>query len=178
MNLILLLESVLVAAAALLNARREYRKHGRLTLVGLFLVCLMLFLPNMLIHYAITYSVPDTPVEWAAVVVAATGLALCLLGIGAFRSFSKVMCLDAGTLARSGPYRWGRNPQYVGWLIFLTGFTLTGWSGWCLPALVVVAVSLHLLVRVEEEHLRRVCGDPYAEFCHRTPRYFGRGIAD
>lgn len=173
MNLVLLFESVLVAAAALLNARREYRRHGSLTLFGLFLLCLMLFLPNLLIHFAITYPVLDAPIEWAAVLISAAGLVLCLLGIVAFRSLSKVLCLDAGTLASSGPYRWGRNPQYVGWLIFLAGFTLTGWSWWCLPPLVVVAVSLHLLVLVEEEHLRRVFGEPYAEFCRRTPRYFG-----
>jgi len=37
--------------------------------------------------------------------------------------------------------------------------------------LVVVAASLHVLVLVEEEHLRRVFGDRYAEFCRRVRRY-------
>jgi protein-S-isoprenylcysteine O-methyltransferase Ste14 len=40
---------------------------------------------------------------------------------------------------------------------------------------VVQAINLHLLVLVEEEHLRREFGEPYLEFCRTTPRYFGWG---
>jgi protein-S-isoprenylcysteine O-methyltransferase Ste14 len=165
--------SVIVAAFALRTARREYRTHGKLTWPGLFLVCLMLLLPNVLIDYATSYSWPDTALEYAGVLLAAGGLALCFAGIAAFRSLPKVLCLDPGSLADSGPYRWGRNPQYVGWVLFLAGFCLTDWSPWCYAALAVVAVSLHLLVLIEEEHLRRVFGEAYVEFCNRTPRYFG-----
>jgi len=78
-------------------------------------------------------------------------------------------------LTVTGPYRWSRNPQYVGWFLFLLGFALNDWSLWCLAALLVVAISLHLLVLVEEEHLRRVFGEPYVEFCRRIPRYVGWG---
>ena len=106
--------------------------------------------------------------------VGGLGLALCLVSITFFRSLSKVLCLDAGKLTITGPYRWSRNPQYVGWLLFLLGFSLTDWSLWCLAALVVVAVSLHLLVLIEEEHLRPVFGGPYIECCHRVSRYVGR----
>ena len=172
---LLLVLSIAVAAIALINARNEYRKFQRLTWNGLFLVCLMLFLPNVMIDYAISYSWPQTPLEYAASVIAGLGLALCLAGIAAFRSLKKVLCLDAGSLAEAGPYRWGRNPQYVGWLLFLFGFCLTDWSWWCLAALAVVAVSLHLLVLIEEEHLHRVFGERYDEFWRRTPRYFSMG---
>jgi protein-S-isoprenylcysteine O-methyltransferase Ste14 len=40
--------------------------------------------------------------------------------------------------------------------------------------LAVVALSLHLLVLIEEEHLQRVFGDRYLEFCNQAPRYAGR----
>lgn len=175
MKLFLLALSVPVAAAALFNARMEYRKHGRLTLFGLLLVCLMLFLPNVLIDYATSYSAPQSPIQYAGVVLSVAGLALCIAGILAFRSMAKVFCLDPGRLSHSGPYTWGRNPQYAGWFLFLFGFCLTDWSWWCLGALLVVAVSLHLLVLVEEEHLHRVFGERYDEFWRTTPRYIGRG---
>lgn len=165
--------SVVVAALALRTARREYRVHGKLTWTGLLLLCLMLMVPNVLIDYATSYAWPDSALEYAGVALAAAGLALCFAGVAAFRSLAKVLCLDPGSLADSGPYRWGRNPQYVGWLMFLAGFCLTDWSPWCFAALAVVAVSLHLLVLIEEEHLRRVFGERYVEFCRRTPRYFG-----
>lgn len=34
----------------------------------------------------------------------------------------------------AGPYRWSRNPQYVGWLLFVLGFALNDWSLWCLAS--------------------------------------------
>jgi protein-S-isoprenylcysteine O-methyltransferase Ste14 len=62
----------------------------------------------------------------------------------------------------------------VGWFLFLLGFALNDWSLWCLAALLAVAISLHLLVLVEEEHLLRIFGEQYVEFCRKVPRYIGR----
>lgn len=171
----LLALTVPVTAVALLYARWEYRECGRLTLLGLSLLCAMLFVPNLMLEYATTYQMPDTMLDYFGVFVGAVGLALCLISIKAFRSVLKVLCIDAGTLTVSGPYRWSRNPQYVGWFLFLLGFALNDWSLWCLAALLVVAISLHLLVLVEEEHLGRVFGEGYAEFCRKIPRYAGWG---
>jgi hypothetical protein len=77
-----------------------------------------------------------------------------------------------GALSVSGIYRWGRNPQYLGWFLFLLGFALTDWSEWCLAALLVSAIGIHLLILVEEQHLLRQFGDTYRQFCDRVPRYF------
>jgi protein-S-isoprenylcysteine O-methyltransferase Ste14 len=173
MLLALLLLTVPVTAGALLTARWEYRQRGRLGPLGLSLVCTMLLVPNLVLEYATRLQAPDSALDWLGVVVGSAGLLLCLAGVFAFRSVAQVMCLDPGSLAVTGPYRWSRNPQYLGWLLFLLGFALNDWSYWCLAALVVVAVSLHLLVLIEEEHLRRVFGERYVGFCRRTPRYLG-----
>ena len=169
----LLALTVPVTAVALLYARWEYGKRGKLSLLGLFLLCVMLFVPNLMLDYATRYGMPSTPLDYFGVLVGFIGIALCLFGIIHFRSIPKMLCVDAGELTLSGPYRWGRNPQYVGWLLFLFGYALNDWSWWCLAALLVVAISLHLLVLVEEEHLRHVFGDPYVEFCRKIPRYLG-----
>ena len=166
--------SIVTSAVALLYARWEYRKRGRLSWFGLFLLCAMLFVPNVMLDRATTYSIPDTDLERLGVVLAVAGLALCFSSIFVFGSITKVLCLDTGKLTLAGPYRWGRNPQYLGWILFLLGFALTDWSPWCGVALAVVVVSLHLLVLIEEEHLKRVFGEPYLEFLRRVPRYFGR----
>ncbi len=47
----------------------------------------------------------------------------------------------------------------MGWFLFLFGFALNDWSLWCLAALLASAISLHLLVLVEEEHLHRTFGE-------------------
>ena len=170
---ILLLLSLPVSAAALLYARLEYRKHGKLTWKGFTLLCIMILLPNIVLGYAMRYELPSTPIEHFGYFVGLIGLVLMFIGILAFRSLPKVFCFDAGTLTDAGPYRWSRNPQYVGFYLFLLGFALTDWTLWRLAALVVQAINLHLLVLVEEEHLRRVFGETYVAFCRATPRYPG-----
>lgn len=168
---VLLILSIPVTALALLNARREYRRRGRLTPWGLFLLCLMLLLPNLVFEYATRYEWPTTVADYAGVAIGLAGLALLLAGMFDFRSVAKVLCQESGRLTVTGVYRWSRNPQYVGWFLFLVGFTLNFGSPWCLAALAVVAVSLHLLVLVEEEHLRRTFGEPYARYCAQVSRY-------
>jgi protein-S-isoprenylcysteine O-methyltransferase Ste14 len=171
----LLALTVPVTAVALIYARWEYRRLGKLSLLGLFLLCVMFFVPNLVLEYATRYEMPSTYLDYFGVLIGTIGLALCLVGVIFFRSILKALCVDAGKLTVTGPYRWSRNPQYVGWFLFLLGFALNDWSLWCLAALLVVAISLHLLVLIEEEHLRRVFGEQYVEFCRKIPRYAGWG---
>lgn len=171
MLLRLLFLSLTVSAVALVFARWEYRQRGKLSLIGLFLLCAMLLVPNVLLHYTLSYEMPASALDYVGVVVGTVGTVLCLVAIIFFRSPLKMLCLVPGKLTLTGPYRWSRNPQYVGYFLFLLGFALNDWSGWSLVVLGVVAGSLHLLVLIEEEHLRRTFGERYAEFCQRVPRY-------
>lgn len=169
----LLALAIVVTAFALVYARWEYRVRGRLTLLGTLLLCAMILVPNLMLHYATGYEMPETLLDYAGVLISAVGIALCLAGMTIFHSPMKILCLDPGTLSSSGPYRWSRNPQYVGWFMFLLGFALNDWSLWCLVTMLIVAIYLHLLILVEEEHLRRKFGEQYAEFCQSVPRYLG-----
>lgn len=172
----LLALTIPVTTAALLYARWAYRKRGKLTLWGLALLCAMLFVPNLVLEYATTFEMPRTLLDFVGILVGGIGLGLCLISVIFFRSVRKTLCIDAGKLTTAGPYRWSRNPQYVGWFLFLLGFALNDWSWWCLAALIASAVSLHLLVLVEEEHLLRTFGEQYRAFCRKVPRYVGRLI--
>ncbi len=164
--------AIVVAAVALLYARREYRLRGELSVLGLALLCAMILVPNLVLEYATTYEMPATLLDYVGVAVGVVGIVLCLASIVSFRSPLKVLCLDAGQLTRTGPYRWSRNPQYIGWFLFLLGFALNDWSWWCFAAIVIIVTHLHLLVLVEEEHLRRIFGERYIEYCRFVPRYF------
>jgi protein-S-isoprenylcysteine O-methyltransferase Ste14 len=170
----LLALTVPVTSVALLYARWEYRKRGKLTVLGLALLCAMLFVPNLILEYATAYEMPSTLLDFVGVLVGGVGIALCLISIAVFHSVLKVLCIDEGKLTTAGPYRWSRNPQYVGWFLFLLGYALNDWSLWCLAALIAIAISLHLLILVEEEHLLRTFGEQYVEFCRKVPRYAGR----
>jgi len=174
-RIFLLALAVSVTAVALLHARREYRERGKLTPMGTLLLCAMLFVPNLVLELSTRYRIPDTPLAYFGVFLAVIGILLCLSSVLTFNSLLKVLCIEPGKLATTGLYRWSRNPQYVGYFLFLSGFSLNDWSLWCLAVLLVVAGSLHLLVLIEEEHLRRVFGEQYVEFHGAIPRYVGWG---
>jgi protein-S-isoprenylcysteine O-methyltransferase Ste14 len=175
---ILLLITIPVNASALWYARVEYRQKGRLSWLGVSLLCLMFFMPNLMMDYATNYRWPSTPFEYAGLVIACLGLVLCMAGIAHFRSFSKTFCTEPGELTLTGPYRWGRNPQYLGWFLFILGFGMTDWSEWCIVVLIILGASIHLLILIEEEHLHRVFGARYDEFWRRVPRYIGKARQD
>lgn len=168
----LLILSIPITATALLFARWEYSRRGKLSLLGSSLLCVMFFVPILMLEYATSYQLPGTPLDYLGVVIGLSGLVLCMSGMASFKSLPKVFCVKTGALSVSGIYRWGRNPQYLGWFLFLLGFALTDWSEWCLAALLVSAIGIHLLILVEEQHLLRQFGDTYRQFCDRVPRYF------
>ena len=166
--------ALIITPVAILFARSEYRRGGKLSALGLAGLIVMIFVPNLMLEYATTYAMPSTPLDYVGVLVGLAGALLCVMSMLVFGSPLKVLCLDAGTLTLKGPYRWSRNPQYLGWFMFLLGFALNDWSWWCLAALAIVATYVHLLVLVEEEHLQRTFGERYAEYCRSVPRYLGR----
>ena len=168
----LLALALLITPVALLFARFEYRKRGNLSVFGLLLLLAMIFVPNLMLDYAIEYEWPSTLLDYVGVLTGVAGTVLCGLAIFAFRSPLKVLCLDAGALSLQGPYRWSRNPQYIGFFMFLAGFALNDWSSWCFVILAIIASYMHLLILVEEEHLTRTFGEQYARYCRTVPRYF------
>lgn len=171
MLLRLLVLALIITPIALLFARFEYRKRGKLSVVGLLLLMVMIFVPNLMLDYAMVYEMPSTLLDYVGVLIGVAGTILCVLAMAVFRSPLKILCLDVGTLSLQGPYRWSRNPQYIGFFLFLLGFALNDWSSWCLVAMLIVASYMHLLILVEEEHLVRTFGEQYAKYCRTVPRY-------
>ncbi len=167
----LLLLTLPVSAVALIYTRWDYRKDGKLSITGASLLCLMLVVPNLVLEYATRYEFPGNTLDYVGVLVGLAGLALCLAGMVNFKSVPRVFGRDTDRLVVRGIYRWSRNPQYLGWWLFVLGFSLMDWSLWCLAALLVVAVSLHLLVLIEEEHLLRTFGGGYSAYCQKVRRY-------
>ena len=74
-------------------------------------------------------------------------------------------------IVEAGPYRWVRNPMYLGHLIFFAGLALV------LHSWIAAAVfALHLVwfdrrVRSDERHLAERFGEAYRDYCRRVKRW-------
>lgn len=78
-----------------------------------------------------------------------------------------------GRLYTGGIYRYTRNPQYVGGLIALGGFTLLTNSVRFAILAVGSAIWTLLLPFAEEPWLEEQYGEDYETYCERVPRFIG-----
>ncbi len=112
------------------------------------------------------------------------GLGLPLLAIGVFLLGWGVHVLRVqatlglrGQLVRSGPYRWSRNPQYVGTCFYLAALALLGGGQLTAIACLAASTSFVLAPFAEEPWLAEQFGLAYEEYRRSTPRFVGvRGM--
>lgn len=84
----------------------------------------------------------------------------------------------AGALAIEGPYARVRHPQYVGFVLIMTGF-LVQWPTLVTLAMFPVLVLMYVRLALREEReMLAAFGDAYRRYVARTPRFvprFGNG---
>jgi protein-S-isoprenylcysteine O-methyltransferase Ste14 len=106
----------------------------------------------------------------------AFGFALGLTAAHTFRKHGTTVLparRPTTAIARTGPYRFTRNPMYVGMaLAYIGGALLLGswWPLTLLPA-VLLAVDRYVIAR-EERYLRAKFGDDYTAYTRRVRRWF------
>jgi protein-S-isoprenylcysteine O-methyltransferase Ste14 len=116
---------------------------------------------------------------WPGALALALGAGLTLWCIGAFvlRGRGTPAVFDAPRrLVITGPYRYCRNPMYVGGALLLAGFGLVNRS----PAILLLTAPWWLLflavaVFYEEPALRARFGPQYEEYCRAVPRWIPGG---
>jgi protein-S-isoprenylcysteine O-methyltransferase Ste14 len=75
-------------------------------------------------------------------------------------------------IVSNGPYRFTRNPMYLGMVVFMVGFSLLLSLEWGLILTPVLWLAFDQLVVVREEaYLDRKFGQPYRELLARTRRW-------
>jgi protein-S-isoprenylcysteine O-methyltransferase Ste14 len=124
--------------------------------------------------FALAFSV-----TWAGITVApwpvfVSGLALIVFGI-AIRQWAvfvlgkfftvQVRVQPDQRVVESGPYRWVRHPSYTGIIASFVGIGV-GLGNWLslLVLIVVPTIGLVIRIRVEEQALTDVLGEPYERF--------------
>ncbi len=76
-----------------------------------------------------------------------------------------------GELVRSGPYRYSRNPQYLGSVVGYVGYAVLCNSGLTLIGAVLFSSCLLLAPFAEEPWLSDLLGAPYEEYKAKVPRF-------
>ena len=85
---------------------------------------------------------------------------------------SVVPAEPATALVVTGPYRFTRNPIYIGFVLAYFGFAIVLTSMWVLLLLIPVLVILQRgVVAREEEYLERQFGEAYRKYKARVPRW-------
>jgi protein-S-isoprenylcysteine O-methyltransferase Ste14 len=76
------------------------------------------------------------------------------------------------TLVTRGPYRFTRNPMYVGLTIaYLGEMGILAEIAPIIPLILVVAYVNWIVIPVEEAQLRGLFGEDYARYCERVGRW-------
>ncbi|WP_435769607.1 methyltransferase family protein [Nocardioides sp. SYSU DS0651] len=121
-----------------------------------------------------TLPVPDPVARRAGWLAMASGAALWAAGVRRFDGAAAVSGTADQPLLTTGIYAYSRNPQYVGYVAVHGGLAVACRSGLALGLTGVLAATYRAWVPVEEQHLSRTVGAPYAAYRRRTHRWWGR----
>jgi len=116
----------------------------------------------------------DDAWRWAGTVMITAGVGLALVCVLGFRRAGTNVepWRPATALVLGGPYRFSRNPIYVGLTLTYAGIAVAADSLWMVTLLVpVLAVMQSGVVRREEAYLERTFGDDYRAYKARVRRW-------
>ena len=112
--------------------------------------------------------------QWAGAAVIVAGVVLVV----SFERAFKRAGTDANpyrpstALATDGPYRFSRNPGYLGMAITYVGIALAAEAPWALVMLVPATLLMHYgVIRREERYLESLFGEEYVSYKQATRRW-------
>jgi methanethiol S-methyltransferase len=110
---------------------------------------------------------------WLAEYVLARGVALLSLLPIIYGWFYLKKNINNG-LVTKGPYAYSRNPQYIGFILFVVGMTLYWPTLITIPMACVLCFAYYRLAINEEKNIAKTFEDQYQEYSHKVPRFLGR----
>jgi protein-S-isoprenylcysteine O-methyltransferase Ste14 len=112
---------------------------------------------------------------WLGVLIVVVGELIRLSAVRHIGSISRTRTDRLGPLVASGPFRWVRNPLYIGNVALWVGLAFVAQLPWlALPIALLLALEYHAIVRWEEQLLAGRLGQPYSEYLKTVPRWIPR----
>jgi protein-S-isoprenylcysteine O-methyltransferase Ste14 len=147
---------------------------------------------NRTLFYASKYAIL---VLWGAMVIQSWGISISFAGVPLFLQFTALLFWVSGfvllylgrfkmgdsfrlgtpkedtSLKRDGLFRLSRNPMYVGVYATIAASCLYTLNPLVVLLGVFVVVIHHAIVLAEEDHMQKVFGRKYLDYCNRARRY-------
>ena len=117
---------------------------------------------------------PRTSVPWAGGLVGLAGLGIMLWAWWLFKQADTAICPTAPTirLLTRGPYRFTRNPMYLGMVLMLLGLAAgIGSAPFYLATLAALAILHGVFCPYEERKLLGTFGEAYRSYQSRVRRW-------
>jgi protein-S-isoprenylcysteine O-methyltransferase Ste14 len=124
--------------------------------------------------YPLPFVPASIPGIWTGCAVFATGFALAIWAIATFRKAGTPVetYKPTASIVAAGPYRFMRNPIYVGMFLGQTGLAIGFDSLWLLVTLVLFYLVIRYgVVAREEAYLERTFGEAYLAYKARVRRW-------
>jgi protein-S-isoprenylcysteine O-methyltransferase Ste14 len=107
--------------------------------------------------------------DWTSILL---GVLICLIGL-AIRAWAAGHLSKEKKLAVSGPYRYSRNPLYVGNFLLGIGIVVGARSWWVVGLFVCYyGVFYPLIIRRERNRMRELFPQQYEEYRKKVPLFF------
>ena len=111
---------------------------------------------------------------WSGLALFAVGVAIVVPGRRALLAAGTNVdpLLPVTAIVTTGPFRFSRNPLYVGLTLLYLGLTLAFNTWWGVILLLPIVGIMHFgVVRREERHLERTFGERYRQYRSTVRRY-------
>jgi protein-S-isoprenylcysteine O-methyltransferase Ste14 len=136
------------------------------------------FLVGLLVEATVTRlpiaAAGTRAVTWTGYALIVVGLLVAWWGIAMFAAARTTIFpfQPANALVQRGPYRFTRNPMYLGMCLGYVGLALLVNAGWPVLMLPVVILAMNrFVIREEEKYLQQRFGDDYAAYRRRVRRW-------
>jgi protein-S-isoprenylcysteine O-methyltransferase Ste14 len=152
------------------GAERVHRGSARIVEGGL-----LIGLP-ILLHFALPVKmVIARPYSWLGAIPMLLGIGLSTWAARLFRRLGTGLQLQDGgsILVTTGPYRFSRNPMYLGMLVWLIGLAiLLGSVTALLFPILFFLLANFLIVPLEEDRMEQQWGERYVAYKASVRRWF------
>src|SRR4051812_18481371 len=115
-----------------------------------------------------------SPWRWLGVLPIVVGIATGAMGATQFIKAKTTLrpFREADTLVTTGPFRYTRNPMYLGLALCLLGtWVLLGVLSPLLGVVIFLVVADRWYIQFEEQMLRRKFGPKFEDYCTRVRRW-------